>query len=214
MGHAHVEDMKMPMPWMGLDEAKRVLAFCEEVRRALHMEQHKLYLETVKPDDESIIAEVRPVTGRVCAVLKLGPNWMARNDYAKMNTLIHEMLHVMHDEWDQALMTVVEAMDIPNALKQAYFNADHHSGERFIDQLANALFRMREWQYPEPAGRLVCDDASNYQVRWEEESNGEADADPDQAAFTDAGGSGAAATGSHGSRPDPSEPVWSGADRE
>jgi hypothetical protein len=119
-------------------EAQAVADFASEVLTALRMPSWQV-LVMEEPADEDCVASISTVEGKYTAQLYLASDWMKRTDQDRRETVVHEMLHLLHFrvnhviEDAELLLREHEAAD----LDRRY----HRETELMVDHLAKFLSR-------------------------------------------------------------------------
>lgn len=76
-------------------EAQAVCDFAAEVLTVLHMPGWQI-LVMDDPADDDDIAAITTVEGKYTAQLWLAADWMKRSDDDRRETIVHEVLHLLH----------------------------------------------------------------------------------------------------------------------
>lgn len=76
-------------------EANAVCEFAIDVLQLLHMPGWQV-LVMEDPADEDCVASILPVEGKYTAQLYLASDWMKRSDDERCETVVHEVLHLLH----------------------------------------------------------------------------------------------------------------------
>lgn len=76
-------------------EAQAVVDFAIDVLELLHMPGWQI-LVMDDPADEDDLASISTVEGKYTAQLHLASDWMKRTDEERCETVVHEVLHLLH----------------------------------------------------------------------------------------------------------------------
>ena len=76
-------------------EAQAVCDFAINVLELLHMPGWQV-LVMEEPADEDCVASILPIEGKYTAQLYLCTDWMKRSEDERCETVVHEMLHLLH----------------------------------------------------------------------------------------------------------------------
>lgn len=117
-------------------EAQAVCDFAVNVLTALHMPGWQI-LVMEEPADEDELAAIRPVDGKYTAQLWLCSDWMKRSDEERRETVVHEVLHLLHFRINHV---VDDARDLMHdhehdAMQRRYFRET----DLMVDHLAKFL---------------------------------------------------------------------------
>lgn len=83
-------------------EAKRVAIFASDIGEYLSLPRYR-YSVMVQPCDEGALASIHTVEHRHIAQIHLSVEWMDRSEEERMNTVIHEVCHLLHRDVDFAV---------------------------------------------------------------------------------------------------------------
>lgn len=83
-------------------EARRVALFAADVGEYLSLPRYR-YNVMAKPCEESALASIHTVEHRHIAEIFLSIEWMDRSESERMNTVIHEVCHLLHRDVDFAV---------------------------------------------------------------------------------------------------------------
>lgn len=83
-------------------EARRVCLFAAEVGEYLSLPRYR-YNVMIDPCDEGALASIHTVEHRHVAQIYLSEEWMDRSEEERMNTVIHEVCHLLHRDLDFAV---------------------------------------------------------------------------------------------------------------
>lgn len=81
------------------EEAKRVCLFAVNMGEALGLPRYQ-YSVMVEPCDDRALASIHMVRDRHIAELSLSKEWMERTEEERMNSIVHEVLHLIHRDVD------------------------------------------------------------------------------------------------------------------
>lgn len=76
-------------------EAQAIADFAIEILAALHMPGWQILISE-EPTDEDDIAAISPMDTKYTAVLYLASDWMKRSEEERRETIVHEVLHLLH----------------------------------------------------------------------------------------------------------------------
>lgn len=114
-------------------EADAVATFAGEVLAALRMPQWTI-LVMEDPCDEDALAEINPIEGKHAAQLYLCEGWMKRSEQERMNTIVHEVCHLVHNDVSDH---VHDAKDLMHDHEfEAFWARFKRSCEYMVDHLA------------------------------------------------------------------------------
>lgn len=96
---------KLSESWLGEEEAKRVLLFCEVIGDRLGLPSFR-YVIGSEPTEEDNHASVTISSQRYVAVISVHKDWKEYSPLVKSETLLHEVLHCvlasLDEIWNQA----------------------------------------------------------------------------------------------------------------
>lgn len=84
------------------EEAKAVADFAMEVGELLSLPRYR-YNVMIDPCDEDALGSIHTVQHRWIAEIYLCESWMERSDEDRMNTVIHEVCHLLHRDVDHVV---------------------------------------------------------------------------------------------------------------
>ncbi|WHT21010.1 hypothetical protein N8J89_08065 [Crossiella sp. CA-258035] len=120
-------------------EQDRILAFCVEVLQRLGMPSYELVLSD-EPSDEGTDASIASVPGRYAATLRVCKRWDSLPKSEKVNTLVHEMLHLTHADLVQDAMLPLEfSPSVSSDLRQAVRGILDMGTERWVDRMSYVI---------------------------------------------------------------------------
>lgn len=76
-------------------EAQAIAHYCHELMQLLRLPQWTVLI-MVDPSDDGTLANINPIDGRYVAQLHLCEDWMTLEDSNKLNTITHEICHLLH----------------------------------------------------------------------------------------------------------------------
>ena len=119
-------------------EAQAVADFAAEVLGALSMPSWQV-LVMEKPAHEDAVASITPVEGKYTAQLYLCSDWMKRTDQDRRETVVHEVLHLLHFRINHVIADAADLMreHEHDALEVRY----RRETELMVDHLAKFLSR-------------------------------------------------------------------------
>lgn len=121
-------------------EAQAVCDFAAEVLTTLHMPGWQiLVMEVPVPDDEEAWAMIDTVEGKYTAQLSLCSEWMKLDDRQRRETVVHEVLHLLHFRVNHVIDDARDLMhDHEHDALQKRYNRET---ELMVDHLAKFLSR-------------------------------------------------------------------------
>lgn len=87
---------------IGEIEARRVSLFAAEIGEYLSLPRYR-YNVMIDACDEDALASIHTVEHRHIAQIYVSTEWMDRSDEERMNTIIHEVCHLLHRDVDFAV---------------------------------------------------------------------------------------------------------------
>jgi hypothetical protein len=119
-------------------EAQAVCDFAADVLSALCMPSWQV-LVMEEPADEDCVASISTVEGKYTAQLYLASDWMKRTDHDRRETVVHEVLHLLHFRVNHVVEDVALLLREHEAaeLDRRY----HRETELMVDHLAKFLSR-------------------------------------------------------------------------
>lgn len=119
-------------------EAQAVCDFAIEVMTALHMPGWQI-LVMEEPADEDDVASISPVEGKYTAQLWLASDWMKRTEHDRLETVVHEVLHLLHFRINHVLDDAADFMR--DHEHEALYARFRRETELMVDHLAKFLSR-------------------------------------------------------------------------
>lgn len=128
----------MPRSHLTSREAQAVADFATEVIGALHLPGWQV-LVMEEPADGDCIASIDYVDGKYTAQLYLCSDWMKRTDAERCETVVHEVLHLLHFRVNHVIDDARDFMHHHehDALSRRY----RRETELMVDHLAKFLSR-------------------------------------------------------------------------
>lgn len=119
-------------------EAQAVADFASEVLTTLNMPGWRILVMDEPADDDSV-ASIDTVYGKYTAQVYLASDWMKRTDQDRRETVVHEMLHLLHFRINHIFDDAAELMrdHEHEALNTRY----RRETELMVDHLAKFLAR-------------------------------------------------------------------------
>lgn len=119
-------------------EAQAVADFASEVLTALHMPGWQVLIMDDPADDDDV-ASISTVHGKYTAQVYLASDWMRRTDQDRRETVVHEMLHLLHFRIDHILDDAANYMR--DHEHEALATRYRRETELMVDHLAKFLSR-------------------------------------------------------------------------
>lgn len=101
-----------------------------DIRDMLDMHHWDIYL-TMAPSSDDANASIHPVYGRHSAGLSVNKKWFDFSPEVQRNTIIHEILHVVHNRQTEMIRTTRQQSGVWTAFER--------ETELMVDHLANAI---------------------------------------------------------------------------
>lgn len=122
------------------EEAEVVANFASEVAYHMHLPRYS-FLVMEEPCEEDALASIELIEDRWIAQVRLSTEWMKRGESERMNTVIHEVCHVLHRELDWVMSQARNYMHDyeHNMLADQY----RHQAELMVDHMALFLSEMK-----------------------------------------------------------------------
>lgn len=117
-------------------EAQAVCDFAADVMTLLHMPGWQI-LVMEAPADDDCIASIIPVEGKYVAQLSLARDWMKRSSDERRETVVHEVLHLLHFRVNHVIDDAGDFMHAHEhgAIRRSYWRET----ELMVDHLAKFL---------------------------------------------------------------------------
>lgn len=117
-------------------EAQAVCDFAAEVLTALRMPAWTI-LVMEEPADDDDLGSINYVEGKYTAQLWLSSDWMKRTDQDRRETVVHEVLHLLHFRVNHVIDDARDLM--PNHEHDALQRRYRRETELMVDHLAKFL---------------------------------------------------------------------------
>lgn len=91
------------------DEADAIQLYIDQLKHLLGLSQWDIFLSSAS-SDPTTNASVHPVYGRRVAPISVNKNWWAYSPKDQRNTLVHELLHVVHNAQTEVIRTTPTSM--------------------------------------------------------------------------------------------------------
>ena len=120
-------------------EQRRIVRFCADITRTLLLGHYSVGLsEDPAPDDA--LASIEVTDGRHAATVKVTAGWMGLSDEVKVNSLIHETLHITHERLNRVIYdTLYESHYMPDAAYRMLCEQIRRECEFMVDHWAGAI---------------------------------------------------------------------------
>ena len=119
-------------------EAQAVCDFATEVLTALHMPGWTI-LVMEEPSDDDCVASINWTYGKYTAQLYLCSDWMKRTDQDRRETVVHEVLHLLHFRVNHVIDDAADLMREHE--HDALYVRYRRETELMVDHLAKFLSR-------------------------------------------------------------------------
>jgi hypothetical protein len=86
------------------DEADAIQIYIDQLKEAMGLNEWDIYLSAT-PSDEGTNASVHPVYGRRVVPISVNKYWFTYHPRVQRNTLVHELLHVLHNAQTEVIRT-------------------------------------------------------------------------------------------------------------
>lgn len=117
------------------DEARAVAEFAADIGEFLTLPRYR-FTVMLEPCEEHALATIHTVKDRWIAEIYLCESWMERSDSERMNTVIHEVCHLLHRGVDQVVLE--EAARAMHSWEHDAIRARYRrETELMVDHLAN-----------------------------------------------------------------------------
>jgi hypothetical protein len=86
------------------DEADAIQIYIDQLKELLGLARWDIFL-SLAASDETTNASVHPVYGRRVVPISVNPEWWSYSPDKQRNTLVHELLHVIHNAQTEVIRT-------------------------------------------------------------------------------------------------------------
>ncbi|QLF84333.1 hypothetical protein SEA_KARATE_9 [Microbacterium phage Karate] len=118
------------------DEADAIQLYIDQLKVLLGLERWDVFLSAT-PSDEGTNASVHPVYGRHVVPIAVNKDWWSYSPRVQRNTLVHELLHVVHNRQTEVIRTTAQT--------KAVWTTFERETELMVDHLAGVLDVYMPW---------------------------------------------------------------------
>lgn len=118
------------------DEADAIQLYIDQLKHLLGLSQWDAFLSAT-PSEDTTNASVHPVYGRRVVPIAVNRNWWSYSPEVQRNTLVHELLHVVHNAQTEVIRTA------PTSVWQ--WRTFERETELMVDHLAGVLDQYMPW---------------------------------------------------------------------
>lgn len=118
------------------DEADAIQLYLNQLKGLLDLDQWDVFL-SLSSADLSTNASVHPVYGRRVVPVSVNPNWWSYTPDVQRNTLVHELLHVVHNAQTEVIRTSPSSVWMWRTFER--------ETELMVDHLAGVLDKYMPW---------------------------------------------------------------------
>lgn len=129
-------------------QVRKVEAWIAEALRTLDLNFWRVYVAAEEPSSDDAIAMIEPTDGRRIAMLYLSERFLTDPLSEQMETLTHEVLHLLHHDADEVIRRFFrESGDVPAYAGSLIVDQFKLELERMVDSLSYVLQPlMPEWK--------------------------------------------------------------------
>ena len=112
------------------DQADSLQGYINQIKNMLGLENWDVFLTWAASSDDAN-ASIHPVYGRHMAGLSVNKEWFSYTPEVQRNTILHELLHVVHNRQTEVIRTTPQA--------RGMWLTFERETEMMVDQLATVL---------------------------------------------------------------------------
>lgn len=118
------------------DEADAIQMYIDQLKHLLGLSQWDVFLSAT-PSDPTTNASMHPVYGRHVCPVSVNRNWWTYTPEVQRNTIVHELLHIVHNRQTEVIRTA------PSSMWQ--WRTFERETELMVDHLAGVLDQYMPW---------------------------------------------------------------------
>lgn len=128
-------------------DVKKTQSFIEMIQLSLRLHMWNIYVAEETADDDCN-ASIHFTPGRRYATIRFAEDWDERSPEDKRHDVVHELLHVFHNDVDDNLWRFIdESGDLSDYVKSILLSQTRTDLERMVDSLTNVIAPlMPEWE--------------------------------------------------------------------
>lgn len=140
------------LPHLSKKDTEDILRFLTLARSYLRLDQWDVILMKEPPEEDDVVMEVTPQANHFTTQLRVCKDWAKQPDSSKRDTIIHELLHLLHrdisDVFDDATYgNTAVSVDACGLINQRWTLAE----ERVVSHLSKLLADGWDQRWPAPA---------------------------------------------------------------
>jgi hypothetical protein len=130
-------------------EARNIQSYLDELKPLLGLQPWDVFVaaEATDSEDDDAVASVHPTEGRRVAGVRIGPGWADQSAEVKRDTLVHELLHLVHrDQTDIIRCGLASSGYLPQPTFDLLWETFRLATEVMVDHLTGLLTpHLPEW---------------------------------------------------------------------
>lgn len=124
------------------DDIQQALLYCELIRERIGLVDWGIGI-SVDPCEEGAHASIESYAGKRFATVFLSVDWTNKAKHLKRSTLLHEMVHLLHQRQAHAIEAVVKYQtDLSQDRSEVIMSSYWRESEYMVDGIATALARV------------------------------------------------------------------------